>query len=77
VIAPGRWADLLALDVSGAGFEGLAGDAVLDAWLFAATRPCVDRVWSAGRAVVTAGRHPGRPAIEARFRTVLRRLRSA
>lgn len=75
-IQVGEWADLLALDIGAVDLEGRAGDAILDAWIFAAPERPVAEVWSAGRHIVTGGRHPGRPAIEARYRQVMARLRA-
>ncbi len=66
-IAPGLWADLVRLDTD------LAGDSALDAFVFA--RGTVADVWSAGRPVVTGGRHPARAAVAARFRATIAALR--
>jgi formimidoylglutamate deiminase len=74
-IAPGAWADLLTLDAGSLDLDGLTDDAVLDAWIFAARRPLVCDVWSAGRHMVRDGAHVGRDAIETRARAVLQRLR--
>ncbi len=46
-------------------------DRAIDGWIFA--RGSVERVWRAGREVVTDGRHAARDAIEARFAEVVRR----
>ncbi|MCB1397706.1 MAG: formimidoylglutamate deiminase [Rhodobacter sp.] len=75
-IAPGRLADLLALDTTGVDLEGRQGDALLDAWIFASDDRAVSEVWSAGRHLVTAGRHVARDGIEARYRAVMRRLKA-
>lgn len=48
------------------------GDRALDRWVFATGR--IGRVWRAGREVVSDGRHHKRPAVEARFDSVARRL---
>lgn len=74
-IAPGLWADLAALDAGHLDLEGKEGDAILDAWIFAGDDRMVAEVWSAGRHVVTGGRHVARDAIEARARAVFRGLR--
>ena len=74
-IAVGQWADLLALDMTAMDLEGRQGDAILDAWIFAGDDRMVTELWSAGRHVVTGGRHFARDPIEARYRAVLRRLR--
>ncbi len=76
VIAPGALADLLALDTRQVDLEGRQGDALLDAWIFAADDRAVAEVWSAGRHLVTGGRHIARDSIEAAYRTVLRRLKA-
>ncbi|MGF1500899.1 MAG: formimidoylglutamate deiminase [Paracoccaceae bacterium] len=76
-IAPGRLADLVALARGGLALDGLAGDGLLDAWIFAGDDRLVDRVWSAGRPVVRDGRHRARTGVEARFRRVMARLRGA
>lgn len=75
-IAPGALADLLALDGEATALVGLKGDALLDAWIFAADDRLVTDVWSAGRHRVREGRHVAREAVERRFRRTLRRLRA-
>lgn len=75
-IAPGALADLVALDASGPDMAGLAGDAVLDAWVFAGGRG-VAELWAAGRHVVRGGRHVARDTIAAAYAPVARRLRAA
>jgi formimidoylglutamate deiminase len=69
-IAPGLWADLVAL---GRG-EGLAlatqPDLPLDNWIFAGEGEVAD-VWSAGRHSVTSGRHVRREEIAERYRRCL------
>ncbi|OYX19351.1 MAG: hypothetical protein B7Z04_09615, partial [Rhodobacterales bacterium 32-66-9] len=57
--------------------EGLAGDQLLDACLFAGRDGLVTDLWSAGRHIVQHGRHIARAAVEARFRATLRRLRDS
>ena len=72
-IAPGRWADLMALDLREPALDSLEDDALLDAWIFGgAPRPAA--VWSAGRAVVQDGRHPRREAAAAAFVAARRAL---
>ena len=58
-IEAGKWADLVALDLSHDGFAALSGDAALDAWIFSAGNAAVSDLWSAGRRSVRAGRHVG------------------
>ena len=76
-IAPGGWADLLALDMTATDLDGVQGDAILDAWIFAGDDRMVADVWSAGRHLVSGGRHRARDAITARYRSVMARLRVA
>jgi formimidoylglutamate deiminase len=73
-IRVGDWADLLALDMRAVDLAGRQGDALLDAWIFAGDDRFVSDVWSAGRHIVTAGRHVARDAVEARYRAVTARL---
>ncbi len=70
-IEAGRWADLVALDLGGAGFAPLDGPAALDAWIFSVGNAAVCDLWSAGRHRVRQGRHVHRAAIAARYRACL------
>jgi formimidoylglutamate deiminase len=74
-IRAGAWADLLAPDTTAPDLEGHDGDRTLDALIFA--RGAVDRLWSAGRLIVTGGRHVARDAALAGFRAAMARLRAA
>ena len=76
-IAVGKWADLVALDCSGPDLGASQGDMILDAFLFAGDDRMVAEVWSAGRHVVTGGRHAGREAIIGRYRATMARVRAA
>jgi formimidoylglutamate deiminase len=76
-IAIGGWADLLALDMTATDLAGCEGDAILDTWIFAGDDRMVTEVWSAGRHLVSGGRHRAREAITARYRSVMARLRVA
>ena len=76
-IEVGQWADLLALETGDLRLEGLAGDQLLDAFVFAGRDGLVTDLWSAGRHIVQDGRHIAREAVETRFRTTMRRLRDA
>ena len=76
-IEVGQWADLLALDTDDLRLEGLGGDQVLDAFVFAGRDGLVTDLWSAGRHIVREGRHVARDAVAARFRATMRRLREA
>lgn len=74
-IAKGEWADLLALDAGHPDLEGLAGDTVLDSFVFAGGNDMVRDVWSAGRHLVREGRHIARDAITAAYRAAVKPLR--
>ncbi len=76
-IRPGAWADLVALDGQALAIAGLDGDALLDGWIFAGDDRLVTDVWSAGRHVVTHGRHIARDRVETRYRAAIKRLRNA
>lgn len=76
-IAEGKLADLVALDAANLALDGLSGDALVDAFVFAADDSLVTDVWSAGRHMVQGGRHIRREAIEGRARGVLKRLRES
>lgn len=76
-IAPGLWADLLAIDTNDLRLEGLKGDTLLDAFLFAGRDGLVTDLWSAGRHIVKDSRHIVRDTVATRFRAVMQRLRGA
>uniref|UniRef100_B0SYU8 Formiminoglutamate deiminase n=1 Tax=Caulobacter sp. (strain K31) TaxID=366602 RepID=B0SYU8_CAUSK len=67
----GRPADFVTLDRTHPAMIGRDGDALLDSWVFAGRHGAIDGVWRHGRQVVTGGRHNGREAILARYRTAL------
>lgn len=73
LLAPGAPADIVSLDADSAALIGREGDALLDAWIFAG-RAAVDCVWVAGVQQVACGRHRGRDAVLARYRTAVTRL---
>lgn len=73
-VAPGRLADLVALDPQAGGFGHLDGDRLVDAFVFTSGREAVREVWSAGRHVVTNGRHRARETIARRYERTLARL---
>lgn len=75
-IAPGCWADLLALDGRAVDLCGTTADATLDAWIFAGDDRMVREVWSAGRHMVREGRHVAREGIEAEYRAAMAELRA-
>ncbi len=68
----GASADLVSFDPNHPSLTGRSDNAILDSWIFAGAR--TDCVWRFGRKVVTGGRHYGREAAEARYRTAMRRL---
>ncbi len=80
-LAPGNWADMIAIDVENPALLGLNGDRLLDGWIFAGDRHAVGDVWSAGRHVVHEGRHRDRDAIfaayKARVASILAKISSA
>lgn len=67
-IAVGQLADLVALDGGNVDLNGREGDTLLDSWIFAGDDRMVSEVWSAGRHLVTKGRHVRREAITAAYR---------
>jgi formimidoylglutamate deiminase len=73
-IVAGAWADLL-VPADTADLAGAEGDMLMDAMVFA--RGGVEAVWSAGRPVVSGGRHVARDAVEAGYRRVMADLRAA
>jgi len=76
-IAAGDWADLVALEGGAVDLAGRSGDAILDSFVFAGDDRMVSEVWSAGRHLVTEGRHVGHDAIRARYMRVMAELREA
>ncbi|WP_071672676.1 formimidoylglutamate deiminase [Nioella nitratireducens] len=75
-VAPGMWADILALDTTHPDLQGLSGDMILDSYIFAGDDRMVREVWSAGRHMVTVGRHMQRDAITAAYSAAVRDLRA-
>ena len=74
-IEVGALADLLALDDDNAWLCNRQGDAVLDSLIFSGGgKSCSREVWSAGRHVVTNGRHFGRETIVERYKQTMNRL---
>jgi formimidoylglutamate deiminase len=65
---------LVELDEAHPALTGLAGDRLLDAWVFSGQSNPVRRVVVGGREVVRDGRHLRREAIAARFIAAMRRL---
>ncbi len=77
VLEEGAWADMLTLDSSNIAFDGLDGDRLLDAFVFAGDDRLVRDVWSAGRHVVRDGHHIDRDRIVEQYRRALSALREA
>jgi len=73
-LAPGAPADIVALVSGHPSLTGRGGDALLDAWIFAAGREAVQSVWRRGRQVVAAGRHLDRARIAGDYRRVLEKV---
>lgn len=69
-------ADLVALKTRDPSLMARGGDALLDSFIFAGGTHSVDRVWRAGKRVVSDGRHDLRTPVRARYRKVLQRLMS-
>lgn len=76
-IAPGLWADLVAVDGAHPALTGLPEARLLDGLVFAAPDSVVREVWSAGRHMVQDGRHLARDRVAAAFRAAMARLRGA
>ncbi len=74
-IAPGQWADLMALDGRHVDLDGTTGDTLLDSYIFAGDDRMVRTVWSAGRLRVAEGVHLDRAQITAAYRAAMRDLR--
>ena len=75
-IGPGAAADFVSLDPAHPSLAGLAGDAILDAWIFAGGNQLVDCVWVQGRKQVAGGHHVAREAIARQFRAAMTALRA-
>ena len=66
-LAPGRLADLTALDAGAADLVGKRGDTLLDSFIFVGGDAMITDVWSAGRHVVEEGRHVRHDEITGRY----------
>lgn len=75
-LTEGAFADIVSLDSDSVALAGRTGDAILDSWIFGATRPMVDCVWARGNKVVQDGRHIHRDTIAPRFRRTIEGLLS-
>jgi len=76
-IEVGALADLMALDGAAVDLIGRTGDTILDTYIFAGDDRMVRDVWSAGRHVVTEGRHIAHDTITGRYRKVMEQLKEA
>lgn len=76
-IAIGAPADVVAVDAQHAALVHRSGDALLDSLVFGGAQGAIDRVWRAGRKVVSEGRHLRREEIAERYRRTLARLLAA
>ncbi len=76
-IETGYWADLVALDGGAVDLAERSGDTILDCFFFAGDDSLVSDVWSAGRHLVSQGRHVNRDAIAGNYRAVISHLRRA
>jgi formiminoglutamate deiminase len=73
-LTAGAGADVISLDTDHPSLAGKRGDAVLDAWIFAASAGMIDCVWRRGLKRVERGRHRGRGAVVARYIGAMARL---
>lgn len=69
-LSVGAAADFISLDGASPSLAGKAGDAILDAWIFA-NGTTVDTVWVHGIKQVEGGKHRHREAIARKFRQVM------
>lgn len=76
-IAPGKLADLVAIDRTHPTLCALKDEQLLDGLCFAAADMVVTDTWSAGRHMVRSGRHIARDAIIGRYRTAVGQLLQA
>ena len=76
-LAPGRIADLVALDSCAADLAGKQGDTLLDSFIFTGGDRLITDLWSAGRHVVKDGRHFRHDAISRRYIRTIDRLKDA
>jgi formimidoylglutamate deiminase len=76
-IEEGVLADLLALDIDSLCLAGLAGDSLLDSYIFTGDDRLVTDVWAAGRHLVRNGQHVKRDQIVEKYRQTMSELRDA
>jgi formimidoylglutamate deiminase len=73
-IASGYWADLMALDTQSVTLASRTKDQLIDSFIFAGDDHLVRDVWSAGRHLVSGGRHIEHNKISSNYRTALASL---
>ncbi|MCQ0988110.1 formimidoylglutamate deiminase [Jiella marina] len=73
-IAEGALADLVSLKADHPALLGRRGDAILDAFIFGASRSPINCVWALGKKQVDSGRHIMADQIFTRFKSAVERL---
>lgn len=73
-LSRGKLADLVALDAEAPNLAGRKGDDLLDSFVFTGNQRMITDVWSAGRHVVSGGRHVRRDQIVSRYRAMTVKL---
>jgi formimidoylglutamate deiminase len=73
-IVPGAPADFFSLNTATPMFAERTADSLLDSFVFAGARDCIDGVWRAGRKLVSSGRHHARDDAASACRAALARL---
>jgi formimidoylglutamate deiminase len=76
-LAVGKLADMMALDADAVDLIGRTGDTILDCYIFAGDDRMVGDVWSAGRHMVTRGKHVKREAIVSAYARTMKELGEA
>lgn len=76
-LAVGKLADMMALDADAVDLIGRSGDTILDCYIFAGDDRMVGDVWSAGRHMVTGGKHMKREAIVSAYARTMKELGEA
>ncbi len=74
-LAVGCLADLVALDAEAPDLAAVVGDSLIDSFIFAGHDGMVTDLWSAGRHLVSQGRHKNRDAITAAYLKAVASLR--
>jgi formimidoylglutamate deiminase len=73
-IAKDQRADIITLNLEHPSLYGRSGNQLLDSWIFAARRGCVDTVWRNGCKLVSQGRHIHAEPIIMRYKQTLKRI---